>query len=314
MTRRRFIAAAATAGVAGCAGGETLAPGHAAEQTHPPLGRFVEAAGERLHVLEKGDGPPVVLIHGASGNLRDFSFDLMDRIAAQGFRAVAFDRPGLGYSTRPRRGGDDPMIQARILIAGARAIDATPAVVVGHSYGGAVALAWALQAPQTTRGVVSVAGATHPWGGGAGLAYTLGSTMAFSGLVRRALSLVIDADEPEAVLKRIFRPNPAPEGYARYVGVGLALRPGTFRNNAADLAALNGKLETQAPRYGQLAAPVEVIHGTADRTVWASVHAEPLARDAPQGRLTLLDGVGHMPHHVAPEAVIAAVQRLSPVA
>lgn len=311
MTRRDILKVGAVGALA--AGGAIAAtgdPAARAEATHPPLGKFVEAAGVRLHYLEKGEGPPVVMIHGASGNLRDFSFDLMDRLAAAGFRAIAFDRPGFGYSGRPAAGAEDPSVQARILIAGARAIGAAPAIVLGHSYGGAVAMAWAAQAPQTLRGAMILAGATHPWGGDAGLLYSLGAKPVLGGLVRRAIGLMIDQDAPEALIARIFRPNAVPEGYARHVGVGLALRPATFRANAADLDALNGHLERLAPRYGEIGLPLEVLHGTADRTVWADVHAAPLARRVAGARLTLLEDVGHMPHHAAPEAVVRAALRL----
>lgn len=311
MTRRGILRYGVVgAAVASAAVAATGDPSAGAEASHPPTGRFVEAGGVRLHYLEKGEGPAIVLIHGASGNLRDFSFDLLDRLAAAGFRAIAFDRPGFGYSARPARRGDDPSVQAQILAAGAQALGATEAIALGHSYGGAVAMAWALQAPQTLRGAVILAGATHPWGGDAGLLYNLGATPLVGGLVRRAVGLMVDAEAPEALIDRIFRPNPAPPGYARHVGVGLALRPATFRANAADLRALNGHLERLAPRYGEIALPLEVLHGTADRTVWAEVHAEKLARQVAGARLTLLDGVGHMPHHAAPEAVVAAALRL----
>ncbi|MGF1659023.1 MAG: alpha/beta fold hydrolase [Rubrimonas sp.] len=310
MTRRDILkAGAAGALAAGGAVAATGEPAARAEATHPPIGRFVEAAGVQLHYVEAGEGPPVVLIHGASGNLRDFSFDLLDRMARAGFRAIAFDRPGFGYSGRPA-GADDPAIQARILIAGARALGALPAIALGHSYGGAVAMAWATQASQTLRGAVVVAGATLPWGGDAGLLYNLGARPVLGGLVRRTVGLLVDEDAPDALVSRIFRPDRAPEGYASHIGVGLALRPETFRANAADLHALNGHLERLAPRYAELDLPLEVLHGTADQTVWADVHAIPLARQAPRARLTLLEGVGHMPHHAAPDAVVAAALRL----
>ena len=64
-----------------------------------------------------------------------------------------------------------------------------------------------------------------------------------------------------------------------------------------------------APRYGTLTLPVEIVHGTADRVVPIDVHAEVLLQQVPSAHLTRLEGVGHMPHHAAPEAVVAAIDR-----
>lgn len=310
MTRRGVFGAGAAAlfGIGGCAPTEIQA-----ERRWPPEGRFVEAEGLKLHYVEAGpaDGPPVALIHGASGNLRDFTFSLTDRLAREGLRTLAFDRPGLGYSERPAERGWDPSVQAAAIRAGARALGVEQAIVVGHSWGGAAAMAWALDAPETVTGVVSLAGATYPWGGDAGLLYSLGASPVWSGLARRLAAAMVDEDDPEGVLKRIFRPDPVPAGYAEHIGVGLALRPETFRANAEDLDRLHEAVARLAPRYGTLPMPVTAIHGGADRTVWASVHAEPLARDAPRGRLVILPNAGHMPHHAEENAVVAEILRLA---
>ena len=89
----------------------------------------------------------------------------------------------------------------------------------------------------------------------------------------------------------------------------LALRPDTFRWNAEDIDQLNENLGLQAPRYGELAMPIEVMHGDADKTVFDDVHSVPLARDVQNGRLTILPDVGHMPHHSHVDQVIAAIDR-----
>ena len=55
--------------------------------------------------------------------------------------------------------------------------------------------------------------------------------------------------------------------------------------------------------------PIEIVHGTADEVVPIGVHSEPLARQIPGAVLTRLEGIGHMPHHAAPDAVEAAIHR-----
>jgi pimeloyl-ACP methyl ester carboxylesterase len=308
MTRRRLLGMGGVALLGGCAGTETP------DMAHPPVGGFATVDGLRVHYAEIGEGPAVVLIHGASGNLRDFTFSLTGRLAAEGFRAIALDRPGFGYTDRPPQGGEDPAVQARLLRAAVRSLGVERPVVVGHSYGGAVAMAWAVDAPEATAGVLSLAGATYPWGGDAGALYRLGASDLFGGAVLGLARLMVDPANPDPVLARIFRPDPVPRGYGEHVGVGLALRADTFRANARDLDALNDLLAAQAPRYRGLPVPVEAIHGQDDRTVWAEVHSEPLVRDVAQGRLTLLPGVGHMPHHADEDAVVAAVRRLAEAA
>jgi pimeloyl-ACP methyl ester carboxylesterase len=299
-----------TRGAIGALLGTSAACGRLGEPV-PPIGQFVSVGDQRLHYVAMGDGPPVILIHGASGNLRDFSFSLTARLAEAGFRAIAFDRPGFGYSPRPAKGAEDPAIQARLLRLGADMIGAPRPIVVGHSYGGAVAMAWAVEAPKETRGVVSLAGATYPWGGDAGLLYRLGANPITGGVVRRVAGLLVDVDDPDPLLSRVFKPQEPPPGYGGYIGVGLALRPETFTANAEDLNALNDMLKIQAPRYRELTMPVEAIHGDADRTVWAEVHSKPLVDDVENGRLTMLEGVGHMPHHADEAAVVAAVARIA---
>jgi pimeloyl-ACP methyl ester carboxylesterase len=63
------------------------------------------------------------------------------------------------------------------------------------------------------------------------------------------------------------------------------------------------------PRYGEIDVPVEILHGDADDTVPLAVHSEPLSRQLPNARLTVLPGVGHMLHHADPDAVEAAIDR-----
>ncbi len=84
----------------------------------------------------------MILIHGASGNTRDFTFDLAKRLDDR-YRVIAFDRPGLGWSDSAGDAGVSPLVQADILRAAADQLGVRNPIVVGHSYGGAVAMAWA---------------------------------------------------------------------------------------------------------------------------------------------------------------------------
>ena len=112
----------------------------------------------------------------------------------------------------------------------------------------------------------------------------------------------------EAV-RQIFTPQAPPEGYLDHVGAGLTLRRHSLRANALQRANLLGEIEALHPRYDEISVPVEIVHGTADTTVGLSIHSRPLADQVEKGRLTVLDGIGHMPQHADEDAVVAAIHR-----
>lgn len=310
MKRRPFLTGALASLLAACGGrgGTVLTPSEI-EARWPPLGQMVEAGPHRIHTWERGSGQPVILIHGASGNLRDWTFYLGPRIAARR-RAIAFDRPGLGYSERGTASAHDPAAQARILQAAAQAIGAERPILVGHSWGAALAMAWALADPDGVAGVVVVSGAVMPWSERPLLAEVLGIEET---LVGAYLGLVSSGEDgTERFVRRIFRPQEPPEGYVDYIGGELSLRADTLAANRADIAGLNAALRRQARDYGRVSVPVEVISGTADPIIRPDRQPIPFASRVPNARLTLLQGVGHMAHHAAPEAVLAALDRIDP--
>ncbi len=278
----------------------------------PPVGRILRIGGRALHLTEDGprDGPAVVLLHGASGNLLDWRLSLLPALDP-GLRVVAVDRPGFGHSDRPPGRGWRLRAQGEAIRAGLAALGIRRYLLVGHSWAGALALDWALRHPGEVAGAVVLSGATMDWGGALGLQYRL---LAAPGIGPAAAALaprIVGRARLEAALAEIFAPQPVPEGYAEAAGVGLALRPRTFRFNARALVDLHGQVVANAPRYREIACPVAVVHGAADRVVPAEIHARPLARALPGAALDLLDGVGHMPHHAAPGRVAAAVSRLA---
>lgn len=279
-----------------------------AEARYPPTGRLIEVAGRTVHADQRGSGPDVVLIHGASGNTRDFTFALADVLARE-FRVTAFDRPGLGWSDPAGEAGISPLVQAEILRAAAAEMGIRRPVVVGHSYGGAVAMAWALGDPAGTGAVVSLAGATMPWPGGLGPWYTLASSDLGGATVIPLISAFVPERRAGSAIATIFAPDPVPEGYADYVGAGLTLRRETLRTNARQVNGLKPYLQRMSAAYPDLALPVEIVHGTADEIVPHKVHAGPMADLLPDARLTLIEDAGHMIHHSRPDAVIAAIRR-----
>ena len=274
----------------------------------PPQGRFVEVSGRRVHVWEAGQGPAVVLIHGASGNLRDFTFSLAPRLARR-FRVVALDRPGLGWSEGLHDRGESPAEQAAHLADAVAQMDVRRAVIVGHSYGGAVALAWALERPESAAAVVSLCGVANPWPGDLGAWYRIGASALGSAVVLPLVAAFAPRARAVQAVEGIFAPDPVPPGYIDHIGVDLTLRAAVLRANARQVNTLRPHVVAMSARYPGLSLPVEILHGDADTTVPLEIHSRPLSRQVPGARLTVLPGVGHMPHHADEDAAVAAIER-----
>ena len=298
-----------------------FAPQRVYARRYPPTGAFqtIEDDGLRLrmHLVERGDlssDEAVVLVHGASGNVRDFSMGLVEQISehavGQGRRVIAIDRPGFGHSERGPGEAHRPEVQARRMRAAIAARGVKRVVLLGHSLGAASALAWLLDAPETVCGLVSLSGVSHPWKGSAGLSYDLLSLPLIGWSVAHAASRLVSEKRAKGALTSIFAPEEAPNGYADMVGVGLALRPSTLLANGRDVGRLSAILEEQSARYRSIRAPVEIVHGAEDVIVRPEIHAFPLKAACATAELTMLPGTGHMPHHTRPAEVLQALNRI----
>jgi len=281
-----------------------------AEATHPPIGAFTEVDGKRVHYHRQGAGPALILIHGAGGNLRDFTFELAAKLARTN-EVFAFDRPGHGYTDLLHHHGESPIEQANFLHQAAVAIGIKDALVCGYSLGGAVALAWALENPDFVHGLLLISAVSHPWPGGVGLLFSTAAHSLTSHLVIPPIAAFAPESLVQDTLRSVFKPHDPPEGYLEYVGAGLSLRAHSVRANARQVARLRPHIVKMSARYGELTLPIEVLHGTRDRSVFSKLHAEALVRDTPNTRYTPLRGMGHSPHHHAHDEIIAALLRLN---
>jgi pimeloyl-ACP methyl ester carboxylesterase len=283
------------------------------ERAHPPAGRFVEVAGGRLHLLElrPADAPPVVLLHGASGNLGDMRFALGDRLAAR-YRVILIDRPGHGWSDRPGGPADaSPARQAALIHQALERIGVTHATIVGHSWSGALATAYALAYPGATTGLLLLAPVAYPWPGGVGWYNPIVANSVVGWVFARTLALPIGKLLLRPAVGMVFAPQQPPPDYAERAGAELILRPRELTANAEDLTGLKAFVTAQAPHYGEIETPTIVIAGEEDTTVSPDLHAKHIVRVLPHGRLIMLPGTGHMLHYAAPEVVIAAIDELA---
>lgn len=285
------------------------------ERAFPPRGAFVDTAFGRLHLTRRDpSGTPVAtvaLIHGASGNNADMMAPLGDRLAAQGFRIFAVDRPGHGYSERLREDASSPVAQARAIRAALEASGVEGAIVVGHSWAGSVACAFALDHADFTQGIVLLAPVTHPWPRGVRWYYRLASKPVVGWLFTHALLVPAGLASLQSALAGVFTPQPVPQDYAKTIGAVLALRPSAFRANAGDVADLRGHLEKQAPRIPSISLPVAILSGDRDAVVLTERHSYGCAREIAGATLEMLPGVGHSPHWAAPDRIVATIMTLA---
>lgn len=281
-----------------------------AERRYPPIGRMVDADGVKLHVLERGQGVPVVFLHGASGNLRDWTASVFDAVTTK-HRAIAVDRPGHGWSERGGGNAHDPREQARRLRAALQGLGVRRPVLVGHSWAGTVVLAYALAFPEEVRGILFLAGVSHPWPGGIGRRHAAGALPVVGPLIAHTLLGPLYLAASKAGVEGVFAPDRPPEDYRNKAAVALYARPRCYQATSADLANLKPIVREMEPLYRGIQTPVIVLTGDQDGVIFTHLHSPPLAEKLPNGELRVLKGVGHMPHHARPGEVLKAIDELA---
>lgn len=281
----------------------------------PPHSRFIDTEGARLHVAETGPDAAqrVLLIHGASANLLELWGPLSDELAVD-HRVIAYDRPGLGHSTRPKRGAERLSFQARMA---ARVIETTgdgPVTVVGHSLGAAVALRLALDFPDLVSGLVLVAPASHPYPGDNAWWARLSASPVLGDIFCGLMIPWLGPPMSPASVANNFWPAQTPPSYYEDAGVGLIFRPRAFRASAQDVCATKNEFAQQAPRYPEIFTPAIIVTAEKDRVVSPKRHARALAADLPAAELVIAPDTGHMPHRLRTDLVLAAIRRVNAVA
>ncbi len=205
----------------------------------------------------------------------------------------------------------DPARQAAALMRGIDAVVPERFVLVAHSLGGASATRIALERPDRLHGLVLLGAVTHPWPGGISWYHYPTTWPLVGALFTRLVGVPAASTLLDSGAESVFAPRPVTPGYLAAAQIELLLRPETFRANSQDIAATLDFVTAQAPLYRDMKVPVIAITGDSDSIVSPVIHSATIARQAPQGRFVLLPGVGHMPHHAAPEIVAAAVDELA---
>ncbi|SHL57626.1 alpha/beta fold hydrolase [Bradyrhizobium lablabi] len=284
------------------------------QRAHPVRGAIVEVSGASLHIVELGPrdaaGPPIVMLHGASSNLEAMRRPLGEGLA-KNHRVILIDRPGHGWSTRARLDDSTPEIQGRMVAEALARLGITTAIFAVHSWAGALGARMALDYPQAVAGLVMLAPVAYPWPGGVGRYNKIVALPVIGPLLAYTITLPLGAVLAEPGARSVFFPQAMPDGYVRETATMLLLRPREFLANAHDLATLKAAVAGQAPRYAEIKVPVTIISGDgSDKTVSTHIHSQPLAATAPNAKLVVLPGVGHMVQNAAPDRVMAEIEAM----
>ena len=281
-----------------------------AEAANPPQGSFVEVDGVRLHYVDRGSGSPVVLLHGNGVTLQDYTASGVLDLAAERHRVIAFDRPGFGYSDRPRSTIWTPAAQAGVLAAALEKLGVTRAVVVGHSWGTMVALALALDRPDLVAGLVLLSGYYYGTARPDVVPFSLPAIPGVGDVMAHTISPLSGAAIGPVTIKASFAPAPISEKFAD-LPLALTLRPSQIRATAADTAMMIPGATALSLRYSELAMPITIMAGEGDLIAHVANHAERLAAEIGHSDLRIVPDQGHLFHYAVPDQVAAAIDRIA---
>lgn len=277
-----------------------------AERAHPPRGRFIEVEGVNLHYIERGQGQPLVLLHGMGDMAESFDISGLLDLAASRYHVFAFDRPGYGYSERPRTQAWTPAQQADLLHHALQTLGIERPIIAAHSLGTQVALQMALKYPASIHSLVLMSGYYFPTLRADALPMSIPALPLVGDLMRYTVSPLVGRMAWPLMKRWLFGPARVPARFRRFP-VWMALRPSQLRASAAEAAMAAPTAAAMRTRYRELAMPVVLLSGDGDRYVSVRNHTRPLCNRLPQAELHIAAGAGHMVHYLVPQQIMAAI-------
>jgi pimeloyl-ACP methyl ester carboxylesterase len=278
-----------------------------AERKYPPLGRFVVIDGVRVRLREWGRGDPILLIHGNGSLIEEFEVSGFIEKLSEHHWVIAIDRPGFGYSDRPRSRVWTAHEQARLIDRLLERLGLSQAVVYGHSLGAQVAAELAIVAPFRVRALVLASGYYYPTFRPEIPLFAAPGIPVIGDVLRYTLSPLITARLLPWLYAKLFAPAPIPRRFWRNFPHELLLRPRHLRATGADTALMISNAIQLERRIERLQAPVWILTGDGDEVVFMRRHAAILHRALPKSRLVVVKGAGHMVHHSQPAAAAAVI-------
>jgi pimeloyl-ACP methyl ester carboxylesterase len=278
-----------------------------AEAKHPPRGRLMEVDRVRIHFIDRGEGPVILLLHGKGSMASDFEGSgLIDALAAH-HRVIAIDRPGFGYSERPRDRSWNATEQAKLFAATLGHLGIPSAIVVGHSFGASCALALALEAPHLVSKLVLLGGYYYP----APRAKRLSDTSAIpvvGDFMNYTASAVAARFALGKLQRRKFSPQPVADAFLQAVPKEMLLRPAQMFAEAAESLMIADEAERLSLRYDEIKHPITLLAGDEDAALETASQSKKLHEALPHSKLKVIEKAGHMLHYAAPQTILAAIE------
>src|SRR5215211_1564695 len=277
-----------------------------AERENPPAGKFIEVDGVRLHYVERGEGEPLILLHGNGSMIQDFETSGLIDMAAKTFRVIVFDRPGYGHSERPRSTIWTAEAQADLLHEALRQIGVSRAIVLGHSWGASVAVALALKHKAMVKALVLASGYYYPTVRADVVALSGPAVPVLGDVIRYTISPLLGRLMWPLLMRKMFGPAAVPQKFEAFPSE-MAMRPSHIRASAAESALMIPGAFALREGYGNLKMPVVIIAGQKDRLIDIDDQSAQLHRDVTQSTFHPVAGAGHMVHQTATKRVMDAI-------
>jgi pimeloyl-ACP methyl ester carboxylesterase len=281
-----------------------------AEAKTPPDGNFIEVENVRLHYVDRGDGPVVVLLHGNGVLIQDYEASGILDLAAKDFRVIAFDRPGFGYSDRPRSRVWTPLEQGRLIAQALQQLGIQRTVVVGHSWGTLVALAIALEKPALVQGLVLLSGYYYGTARPDVVPMSVPAAPLIGDLLAHTISPLAGRLMTPGAIKASFHPAPV-SGKFKSFPLHMTFRPSQIRATAADTAMMVPAAVELSRRYAEIDLRVIAMAGEGDLIAHKEKHSERLVAALKNGELRVVPSQGHLFHYAVPEQVVNAINEVS---
>lgn len=307
MTRKEALWAGGTAAALLASAAVVTLRTRRAEKHNPPLGQFFEVDGVRLHYVERGSGESLVLMHGNGSMVQDFLTSGLVERASKQYRVIIFDRPGYGWSERPRTRAWTPAAQAKLFSRAVAAIGVTEKLhILGHSWGTLVALEWALRLPEQVASLTLAGGYYFPTKRVDALLASGNAVPVLGDITRHTVTPIAGRLAWPFVLRTLFGPAATPEHFERFPRA-FALSPRSLRAAAEEAAMMVRAASKLQGRYPHVSVPVTILAGEGDRIVSAEEQSVRLHGEIAGSALCLFPGVGHMIHHTDPAGVFDAL-------
>jgi pimeloyl-ACP methyl ester carboxylesterase len=261
----------------------------------------------RLHYVEIGTGPAVVFLHGNGSSIEEVLASGMVERLVSSHRLIIFDRPGYGYSERPRNRIWTPEAQADLIFEACRELGIYRTTVVGHSWGTLVAVALAASRSSFVRGLVLISGYYFPTPRVDAILFGLPALPFVGDIIRYTVSPILGRLFARQMFKKIFAPQPIPNRFEMAYSTEMALRPWQIRATAEEAALLVPAAVRLRGQYQELNLPVVLFAGSGDAIVDVQRHSVRLHRKVREAELHVLPSGGHMVHHFAAEKAATAV-------